>query len=494
MKKVTLVATLTTPPSADGEALRRLPAGVGVLEVRADLVGDLDPDWLRDRFPGKLLYTLRSHAEGGGFDGGKAARRRRLAPAAERFDLVDLEGDRDLFPELLVEVPARRRLISWHGPTSHLSDLQRRFETFAATEARYYKMIPAAVQSGDGIRPLALLQAQRRADLVAFASGEVGTWTRLVAPYLGSPLVYGALGDVPGAPGQLTIERLIQDYALPRLPPVERLYGIAGRPVLHSLSPRLHNGAYRTYGLPALYVPFHVESFGDFWLDVVEAGSLDVLDLPLRGISVTSPYKEVALAVSGVSSPRAQHIAAANTLVLNEDGVWEAETTDPGGVVLLLDRHGVPMRGAATAVVGCGGAGKAAAYGLQIAGARVTLINRDLERGRKAAEEMALPFVPLAAFDPAGFDLVIHATSLGHHDDDPLPFDPDKLDAGATVVDLVYGERSTPLMHALRARGLRGLGGRSVLLFQALEQFRLMTGRELPEDLAREILGLEEDA
>lgn len=491
MKKTTLVATLTSPPSDSGKELPQ--EGVEYLEVRADLVGKIDPDWLRDRFPGKLLYTLRSRAEGGGFEGGKQSRRRRLAAAASSYDLVDLEGQRDLFPELLVDVPAEKRLISWHGPPTHLTELRGRFEKLAATEARFYKLIPSATQSGDGIRPLQLLKSLRRDDVVSFAAGEVGAWTRLIAPRLGSPLVYGALGPVPGAPGQITIQRLMDDYGLPFLGEAERLYGIAGRPVLHSLSPRLHNGAYRALGIPALYVPFHVESFGDFWLDVVEAGGLDGLDLPLHGLSVTSPYKEVALAVSGVSSPRAQHIAAANTLIRVEGDIWDAETTDPEGVSVLLASNGVEVQGRKAVVVGCGGAGKAAAYGLQLSGVDVTLVNRGLERGERAADEMSLPFVPLAEFDPMSYDILVHATALGHQPQDELPFDLERVAQGATLIDLVYGSGPTRLVHEARALGRRVFSGRQVLLHQAFRQFQLMTGKELNEPLARELLGLSEE-
>lgn len=492
MKKTTLVATLTSPPSDSGDELPR--EGVEYLEVRADLVGKIDPDWLRDRFPGKLLYTLRSRAEGGGFEGGKQSRRRRLAAAAGSYDLVDLEGQRDLFPELLVDVPAEKRLISWHGQPTHLADLRARFEKMAATEARFYKLIPTATLSGDGIRPLQMLHALRRPDVVSFAAGEVGTWTRLVAPRLGSPLVYGAIGDVPGAPGQISIDKLMKDYGLPFLPDAKKLFGIVGRPVLHSLSPRLHNGAYRALGLAALYVPFHVESFGDFWLDVVEAGGLDALGLPLAGLSVTSPYKEVALAVSGVSSPRAQHIAAANTLIRLDDGVWEAETTDPEGVSALLTSAGIEIQGRKAVVVGCGGAGKAAAYGLELSGADVTLVNRGHDRGQRAAVEMHLPFVPLADFEPASYDILVHATALGHHPDDELPFALQRVDKTAAIIDLVYGPGPTRLVHEARVLGRQVFSGRQVLLHQAFQQFRLMTGSELNEPLARELLSLREKA
>lgn len=491
MSKTTLVASLTTPPSTEGEEIRRLPPEVGYLEVRADLVESVDPDWLRDRFAGELIYTLRSRAEGGGFQGGTRSRQRRLHQAAETFDLIDLEGERDLEDELLADLPPAKRLISWHGPPTPLAGLMSRFEQLAATEARFYKLIPEAKQAIDATRPLALLKALQRDDVVAFAMGDNGIWTRLLAPRLGSPLVYGSLGEVAAAPGQLTVKRLMADFGLPRMDPAEGLFGIVGKPVMHSLSPRLHNGAYAELGVPGLYVPFHADSFGDFWLDLVEAGSLDGLGIPLWGLSVTSPYKEVALAVAGHATSRAQYIGAANTLVLRGN-VWEAESTDPEGVVLALRHAGVEIEKVPAAVVGCGGAGKAAAVGLQAAGAEVTLVNRGAERGRKASMELRLPFVPLADFDPGDFAILIQATALGHREDDALPFAPERLQPGATVVEMVYGGRSTRLARAARELGHLAIDGREVLMQQALDQFRLMTGCTLEEPLARKILELDD--
>lgn len=490
MRQTTLVATLTSPPSEDGAELRDLPPGVGFLEVRADLVGELSTDWLRDRFDGGLIYTLRSKGEGGGFEGGRQARRRRILAAQEAYDLVDLEGERDLSAEILGAIDADRRLISWHGPGTHLTGLKQRFEVLAQTRARYYKMIPTAKEAGDDLCCLALLLDLGRDDFICFSAGDIGTWTRVIAPRLGCPLIYGALGDVPGAPGQMTVAKLHEDYGLPLLGDMQALYGIVGNPVSHSLSPKLHNGAYRALGIPAVYVPFHVESFGDFWLEIVESDGLEALGLPLKGLSVTSPYKEVALAVSGASSPRAQHIEAANTLVLH-DGVWEAESTDPDGVVLALQEAGTELRGAEAAVVGCGGAGKAAAYGLQLAGADVTLVNRGRERGEKASMALGLPFLPLSQLDPSRFDVVVQATGLGSRDSDPFVFDPKRLRPGAAVLDMVYGPRPTRLLTEARAQGRVSVDGRAMLLNQALEQFKLMTGKELPAKLARELLNIE---
>lgn len=494
-----LIATLTRLPEP-GE-LARLPAGVGWLEVRADLTGEPEAgaaEALARELSGGLVYTLRSGAEGGEGPDAAAPRAERLERAGRAvrgdgsplYGLVDLEAARDLHPEVLEAIPEERRILSWHGPATATSELEERIADMTRTPARLYKLVTRASQPGEELPPLRALAAAGRRDVTAFATGETGLWTRLVAPRLGAPVVYGAFPEgEPGAPGQPGVDRLARDYGLPALPPAEALFGIVGRPVAHSLSPRLHNRAYRELGIPALYLPFHAEHFGDFWLEVVESGALDAVGLPLKGLSVTAPYKEIALAVAGAPSPRAHAVGAANTLV-RTDGVWEAESTDPEGVVLPVQRLGVDLQEAPAAVVGAGGAGRSAVVGLREAGCRVTLVNRTAERGREAAEELGVAFLPLGDFDPGEFAVVVHATTLGRHPADALPFDPARLRPDAVVVDLVYGEAETPLLAASGAAGRRAVDGREVLLYQALEQFRLMTGRELPVDLAREALGL----
>jgi 3-dehydroquinate dehydratase/shikimate dehydrogenase len=488
--RATLVATVTTPPGEDLETWASALAGVDWLEVRGDLVGDLDPAPLARWFPGKLLYTLRSRAEGGAFEGSPEQRRRRLIEAAGAYDLVDLEAARDLTLDVLRAVPAEKRVISWHGPAPGLEGLRATFERMALHPAALYKLVPTAVQPGEEIPALQFLHALGRRDVAAFAAGASGAWTRLVAPYLGAQVVYGSLGEVPGAPGQISIADLRRDYGLPELPRVEALFGIVGNPVAHSLSPRIHNKAYRTLGVPALYLPFHTSSFGDFWLEVVESGALDAIGFPVRGLSVTAPFKETALAVAGAESPLVDLIGAANTLVWTQ-GVWEAEVTDPDGVVLPLRDRGLALAGMAAAVVGAGGAGRSAAAGLGQAGARVTIFNRDPERGRSSADHLKVDFLPLSDLDPSRFDLLVNATSLGREADDPLPFTVDRLRSGAVVIDLVYLiDRPTRLLVEAAAHGAVAIDGREVLIDQARGQFRLMTGRDLPLALAQAAAGL----
>jgi len=493
-----LVASLAEPPAADGRDLEALGRSADWLEVRADLVGDLDPDWLRAHFPGQLLYTLRSGFEGGAFEGSRESRLRRIGEAGPRYDRVDLEGERDLVPELLARIPAARRVVSWHGAPIALTALQSRLAHLSSVPAALYKLVPAAASAGDELAPLQLLAGSPRRDVVAFASGEGGFWTRILAPHLGAPVIYGSAGARAAAPGQPSVEQLRRDYGFPELPRIRHLFGLVGRPALKSLSPRLHNAAYRALGIPALYVPFDVEHFGDFWLEIVESEAIDGLGLTLGGLSITTPHKEVAFTVAGATSPLTERLQAVNTLTPRR-GVWEGESTDAEGVVEALRARGVEPRGRRIAVVGCGGAGRAAALGLAVAGAKVVLANRGPERGMAAARALGLPFVPLsdlgsshgAAGSADDFEVYVHATPLGRRDGDELPLPVARLAAGAVVIDLVYGEGPTPLVAEARRRGFTAIDGREVLLCQAIPQFRSMTGYDLPAELARQVLGLE---
>ena len=173
------------------------------------------------------------------------------------------------------------------------------------------------------------------------------------------------------------------------------------------------------------------------------------------------------------------------------DGVWEAESTDPDGVAGPLQARGVQLAGRRAAVVGAGGAGRAAAFALRVSGAEVAIVNRTSERGVRAAHGLGVTFVALEVFDPGSFDLVVNATPLGQGDDVRLAFDPGRMAAGSVVVDMVYRrDAPTPLVAAARRRGLEAVDGREVLLHQAPAQFEAMTGRPMQLAAGAELLGL----
>ncbi|MFD4950380.1 type I 3-dehydroquinate dehydratase [Streptomyces sp. NPDC058451] len=488
-RRARLVAVAAEPEDLTPGSLRGLAGVADELEVRADLVGDPDPSRLRRHFGGQLTYCLRSARQGGRSVAGPVERRTRLLRAADHYELVDLEAMDDVQQELLAAVPARRRRVSWHasghagraegrcraGLREAAGRLRERFAAMSAVPAALYLLAPPAGEGQYGFAAPLLLTGLGRTDVTAFASGPVGMWTRVLAPWLGAPVVFGRVG-AQGEDGMPSVGRLLADYGLPALPPLSGLFGIAGRAPGGSLSPRLHNAALRELRLPALYLPFQVDRFSRFWQWGFDFGSL--AGIPLHGLTVTAPHKESALHVADVADPEALGCGSANLLWLDQ-GRWRAATTDAVGALRPLALGGVDPSGRTAAVIGCGGAGRAVAWALREAGARVTLVNRGIAHGLEASSRLGLPYIPLSRFSPAGYDLLVHATPLVERE----PFPVAEADRDAVVLEMAYRDPPTALARATRARGLVGIDGWRVLFVEVREQFRLMTGHPMPDAL-----------
>jgi len=473
MPRPSLIATLSNPPSADGAELTALSDAVEWLEVRADLLGDIDPDWLRSHFKGGLLYALRTHDA--------VNRPERLKSAARFYDRIELEAETDLSEELLVAVPVEKRLLSWYGSVNNLSQLTDRFAQISSVPAAVYKLVTNATTIAEEFLPLSLLKSLNRSDAIAYSNGPLGFWNRLLALHVGSPGIYGLVAGGSVATMEPAIAKLIADYGLPEVTPAKELFAIIGNPIFHSLSPRLHNASYRAMDHPALFVPLRVESFAEFWREFVVSRKLDEFGLPINGMTVASPHKEEAVLTAKQVSEMARQTEAANILVRN-NGWWIADTTDPD-VVYTASRDGsVEVKKKRAAVIGCGGAGRAIAAALVESGAGVTLINRGAERGEHAAALLGLPYLPLREFSAEGYDIVVNATPVGR-DTDEAPFELETMSDDVVVIDLVYGARPTPLVGTTRARHQIAIDGRDVLVTQVRHQFRLMTGKEMPSDV-----------
>jgi 3-dehydroquinate dehydratase/shikimate dehydrogenase len=472
MPQASLIATLFDPPSPDGAELTALPDAVDWLELRADRVGDIDPEWLRDHFKGRLLYAFRN--------GSSLNRHERLKTAARFYDRIELEVGTDTSEELLELIPVEKRLLSWYGKVNDLSELDDRFTQLSSVPAAAYKIVTTAATIAEEFLPLSLLKSLNRTDTIAFANGPLGFWNRIVGLHLGAPAIFGLVTGGSVVDMEPAIGKLIADYGLPEVTPAKELFAIIGNPIFHSLSPRLHNASYRVLNHAALFVPLRVHSFAEFWREFVTSKKLDEFGMPINGMTVASPHKEEAVLTAKIASGMVQQTEAANILVRN-NGWWTADTTDPDVV------YGVSVKEKRAAVIGCGGAGRAIAAALVQSGAGVTLINRGAERGEHAAALLGLPYVPLRDFDAEGYDIVVNATPVGR-DTDEAPFAVERLSGDAVVIDLVYGSRPTPLVGTTRARHQLAIDGRDVLVTQVSRQFRLMTGKDMPIPQVMKIL------
>jgi shikimate dehydrogenase len=254
--------------------------------------------------------------------------------------------------------------------------------------------------------------------------------------------------------------------------------GVVGWPVAHSRSPAIQNAALEALGLTGWryqLLPLPPDLFAETVAALPGAG--------FRGVNVTIPHKEAALALATDPTPRAAAIGAANTLIFEPDGRIVADNTDAPGLIAAL-----PLRPAAKTalVLGAGGSARAVVWALRDAGAaEVRIWNRTPERARALAAELGGVAVDRAA--PA--DLLVHCTASGLDPGQdafkPLPIGADDVTSYECVVDLVYRDTETPLVQAARARGVRTVGGRELLVRQGALSFELFTGQPAPVELMR---------
>jgi len=230
-----------------------------------------------------------------------------------------------------------------------------------------------------------------------------------------------------------------------------RLLAIAGDPIAQVRAPAMLSGLLRHNAVDALCVPFHVRA-ADFAALLHGLRGLR----NLAGVIATVPHKAVAASLADSLLPRARLARAANVLARGEDGSWTADMLDGVGFVAGLLAAGKNPAGQSALVVGAGGVGTAIAFALAEAGAsEIALSDTDPARAEDLAQRLRATGAAarVAAPDPAGYALVVNATPLGMHPDDPLPIDATRLDPAATVADVVSKPVMTKLLQAAQQRG-----------------------------------------
>ncbi|MGN6254209.1 MAG: shikimate dehydrogenase [Solirubrobacterales bacterium] len=245
---------------------------------------------------------------------------------------------------------------------------------------------------------------------------------------------------------------------------------VLGHPVSHSRSPAMQNAALGALELwEWSYEAIDVAPEG-FAAKVGEMAAGDFV-----GANVTVPHKEAALALADEASEASQQIGAANTLVFAEGGI-EAHNTDADGLLAALP---VSPRSRNVLVLGAGGAARAAIWALLWEGAEVEVWNRTAAKAAALCAELG----GAAVTDPQQdrYEIVVNTSAAGLRGEDPfehLPLEPDLFAAGQTVVDMVYGERRSPLLVAAEEAGATAVDGLEVLVQQGARSLEVWTGRE----------------
>lgn len=258
-----------------------------------------------------------------------------------------------------------------------------------------------------------------------------------------------------------------------------QVFAVFGNPVKHSLSPLMHNAAYREMGLHAVYIPFCVKN-------LTEAVS-GIRGLPISGVSVTIPFKTGVMDLLDEVDEDARKIGAVNT-IRNDAGKLTGFNTDWTGLALSL--AGVmEIAGKRFAVLGAGGAARAAVFALLKKKGNVTILNRTRDRGEKLAREFGCEFRPLVEANEIRADCLINTTSVGMAPHEGAsPFGPFKPGDFRWVVDIIYNPLKTKLLADAEAAGCSILNGLDMFVLQGAEQIRLWTGKEPPEDVMRNVV------
>jgi len=270
------------------------------------------------------------------------------------------------------------------------------------------------------------------------------------------------------------------------------VYGIIGDPIEHSLSPVMHNAAFRELGIDSVYVPFRVpsRSLGNAVQGLRSQG--------VSGFNVTVPHKIEILKYLQRLDPLAQRIGAVNT-VQNVNGKLVGYNTDATGAVEALRQNGVSLGSSAFTILGAGGAARAIVFALAKISRRIVVLNRTLERAqslkrevkRKAHRSIEIGQLTRKSLTKALLttDVLANATSIGMGDNPGcLPIEKTDLKRDLIVFDIVYGERETDLLRKARRVGCRTISGTEMLLHQGAEAFRIWTGRRAPIGSMRDAL------
>jgi len=269
-----------------------------------------------------------------------------------------------------------------------------------------------------------------------------------------------------------------------------RVFLILGDPVAQVKAPQAFNHLFREHGVDAVLVPAHVApaDLAGFATHALKARNID-------GLWLTIPHKSSILPLLDRCDAVGQAAGAVNAVRRNADGSLEGALFDGVGFTKALDHWAIPIEGQRILVVGVGGAGVAIAASLAARRAGfVGLYARKpgpaIEVAARLREHFACEVGQVATPDPAGYDLVINATPLGLEPGDPLAFDVSRLDADASVVDILMKNQPTPLLRACEARGIRAYPGFEMLIQQVPEYLAFFGLEDLSRNVAADLSGV----
>lgn len=385
--------------------------------------------------PLPVLITLRKSAQGGGYEGDEDQRREeikqilRLSPSY--FDIED-----DCNPSFFIEqFPAVSFVVSHHSFSSPHPPIENLYDSLRG--GTYRKIAIPVATSTAALQTLNY--AREKGDLILIGMGEHGSFTRILAPIANIPWCYASILKQT-APGQLSVDTLVNTYHYPKLSTSTHIYGLIGDPVDKSISEETHNTLFRELGLNAIYVKMTVtpEELPTFLPEAHKLG--------FKGLSVTTPLKEIVIPQLTVIDTYAEQIRGVNTLAANENG-YSGSNTDGAGALNAIERH-TSVKGKTLLILGVGPSGRAIAQEAKSRGATVAIVNR-----KGCTEKLPV------------HDILVNATPA------LSPISEEQFLPGTIAMDCNIKPYSSPFLEMAKTKHCTRIHGEEMFIEQALLQF-----------------------
>lgn len=471
------------------EQLKRAGKWADLIEIRLDKFERLDKEIIQkieSHSPCPLIWTLRKSSQGGLFQGTEEEHSQLLKSLLNPLtsSYIDLEADTSetIIQSLKDFFPHAKWIISWHDTKTTPHDLDSLYRFVTKHHADFYKIVTTAQLTTDALRMLNFIQKhnQLKKKICGLCMGERGQSTRILGSIMGSPITYASLEKgKETAPGQITAGDLVDIYRFREMTPDSQFLGLIGRPVDKSFSHLSHNAVLRKLSLNGVYLKFHLEDheFDDFFKEIQT--------LPVRGLSVTMPFKEKVLSL--LTYPH--QLAACNTLKKTPQG-WEGLNTDGIGSLKALNFSS--LKGQKMVILGAGGTAKAIVQAAHQQGADLAVLNRTIERAKHIAQPVNAKWGSLDQLKNLmldGYKCVIQATSVGMApaiDETPVPSE--WISSDSCILDVVSNPPETRLLREMKSKGARTISGRELFIHQAVEQFVCWFGNQTNQDQIEETI------
>jgi 3-dehydroquinate dehydratase/shikimate dehydrogenase len=484
--------------------------GADLIEYRIDTFTDTQNlDLLVHDSPVPCILTCRSVEEGGQSDLSDEERIKILDyPYTPTPRYVDLELQTfQRLPSTWV-IPNSALILSTHDFKSRPDRLYNLLAEMNASPANINKVVWTARTVRDNLEAFEILLSRQK-PTIALCMGEAGMISRILAKKFGAFLTFASLSaGAETAPGQVTIDDMKRLYRWDAMNANTHVYGVVGAPVMHSMSPALHNAAFEEVGFDGVYVPLLVNEGYESFKAFMET-FLAFEPLQLSGLSITIPHKENALRYlkekGGEVDALAESIGAVNTIVIQRDLKSQISnlrgfSTDYAAILdSITSALGISREQLAdyrVAVLGAGGTGRTAVAALAHYGATVVVYNRTFERAAALAAEFngrsgKVVAARIEKLCDSCCEIFINTTSVGMHpmvDASPIDGLGVTFDSKTLVFDAIYNPMRTRLLQVAETAGAKTIGGVEMFVRQAAGQFEAWTGKNAPIELMRRVV------